>query len=313
MTDYNRRFKTLLALDAFLALAIILGIALSPRSAEARSTRRDLLADASDVSAIRIEGPEVVELSKSGGSWTYLAPDGGLPADGARIEAFLKAVDSVERLEPVARDKSSWASLGLEGESARKVSLSDAKGSVVCEFTLGSYAQSSGSVYLAPEGGSQAYLASSGMASYALGDRSSWLDLRAWTAPPTVESVQEIAFEGGQASQDGVVESYDFTVSKSGSGWTAKGIALDPAKVEALVRALASIRGDDYAPASEAKAAQGVGVELRLGNGRSARLSIEERREDGRFAVASSQRERRLYVPAWALAEALKTLDELKP
>jgi len=312
MTDYLKRVKTLVIVDVALALLIVLGIVFSPRSSEARSARHDLLSSAGSVVSIKIGGPEKLELVRSGDAWSMVSADGAVPADRARIESFLKAVDSVVRLDPVAEDASSWAPLGLEGEQARRVTLTGENGAVLCDFVLGNYAQSPGAVYLALSDGAKAYSAESGMASYILGARTSWLDLRAWTTPPAVESVQEFSVRGSVEGEGGSVREFDYSVSRSGSGWVSGGTVLDNAKVEALLRAIAAVRGDDYAPATEPAGPAVVSMELRLGNGRSLNLAVEAKRGDGRYAASSSQRDRRLYVPAWSITEALRTLDELK-
>jgi len=312
MSDYRKRVRLLLAIDAFLAAAILLGLLFSPSSSDARATSFDLIESPDAITAIGIEGPETVQLARAGNSWIMNVPDGTLPADSARIDSFLKAVDSVAHLEPVARDKASWPVLGLEGQEVRRVTLKDAKGTVKRDFLLGNYAKSPGAVYVALADGSEAYSVASGMASYILGKRSSWLDLRAWTAPPAAESVQQLIVNGVFESAGGSVLKLAYTASRSGSGWVSDGIALDGARVEALVRALAALRGDDYAPAAEQAGQPVITVELKLGNGRSLNLAIEAKREDGRYPAQSSQRDRRMYLPSWSLTEILKPLDQLK-
>jgi len=255
MIDYDKRIRALVIVDIALFALIALGIVFSPKSNDSRSTKRDLLANAANVASIQIAGQEPVTFARAGNSWTMMQPDGALPADGARVEAFLKAVDSVSRLEPVAKDTSSWARLGLEGESARSVTLADANGTAQSNFIVGNYAPSQGSVYIALASGPEAYIAASGMASYVLGKRASWLDLRAWTAPPAVEMVQEFSMRGAFDGVSGVQQAIDYTVTRSGSGWVSNGMVLDNAKVEALIRAFSTLRGEDYAPATEAAAA----------------------------------------------------------
>ena len=257
---YEKKLRLLVIADAALVVLIALGIVFSPRSSESRATRRDLLKSAADVSSIRIEGAEKVELMRSGDGWAMTSPDGALPADGPRVEAFLKAVDAVSRLEPVAKDKKSWAKLGLDGESARHIVLSSASGTNLGDFILGNYASSPGAVYLALSSGPESYSAASGMVSYALGKRASWLDLRAWSSPPAVENVQEMSVRGSVAAKDGSARPLDYTVTRSGSGWASGDTILDNAKVESMIRALAALRGDDYAPAAETKGEPPVSV-----------------------------------------------------
>lgn len=313
MTDYRTKLRVLIAADAFLVVLVVLGLLFSPGSSDARAASFDLLESAESIAEIGIEGTEAVQLFRSGSGWTMKAPDGTLPADGARVESFLRAVDSVTRLEPVAKDKASWPSLGLEGQSVRKVTLSDSKGVLKRGFLLGDYAPSPGSVYFALADGPEAYSVASGMASYILGKRSSWLDLRAWTAPPAAEAVQQLTVNGVFEGTGGSVQKLAYTATRSGSGWVSDGMALDTARVDALIRSLSALKGDDYAAAAEPAGPSVIGVELKLGNGRSLNLAIEARREDGRYPAASSQRDRRMYLPAWSLTEILKPLDQLRP
>jgi len=288
MMGYRDKVRVSVGVDVALALLIALGLVFSPRSADSRSNRRDLLADAASVRTIAIRGTEDVEMSRTDDGWAMLSPDGALPADGSRVEAFLKAVDSVASMERVASDASSLAELGLGSGRGRRVTLSGDKGASLCDFTLGDYAASPGVVYIAPYGGTAAYSVSAAMASYVLGKRASWLDLKAWTAPPSVKDVQELYIRGRIAGDDGADRIFDYTASRKGAGWVSGDAELD------------------------AVGATAVAVEIRLSDGRSLRLDVEDRREDGRYAVASSQRDRRFYLPAWALNEALRTIDELK-
>lgn len=312
MTDYRNKSRILIAVDAFLAIVIAFGLLFSPDSSDSRATSFDLLESVEEVSSITIEGPDAVQLVRSGSTWIMKASDGTLPADSARIESFLKAADSVSHLEPVAKDKASWPVLGLSGSESRRVTLADSKGVIRQDFLLGNYAPSPGTVYFALVDSPEAYSVASGMASYILGKRNSWLDVRVWTAPPATESVQQISVNGVFEGTGGSTQSLAYTVTRSGSGWVSDGIALDGARVEALIRAVSALKGDDYAPVTEPAGQTVVTVELKLGNGRSLSLAVEAKSEDGRHPALSSQRDRRLYLPSWSLTEVFKPLDQLK-
>ncbi len=193
------------------------------------------------------------------------------------------------------------------------MSLLDAEGKVLSSFALGSYAQVGGQVYLAEGEGQAAYRASGGMASYVRGSRASWLDLRAFTQAPKVEEVQEWIVKGSVSDADGKARAYDYALRRSAQTWVSSdGRQLDAAKVESALRAFIALRGTDYA-GSGAPEPRALVAELRLGNGRSLSLALGERGPDGRFAAASSQRGRQLYLSAWSIGEAVKSLDELAP
>jgi hypothetical protein len=313
MNGFQKKLRQLVGVNVALAVLILLGIVFSPASAKARSTKRDLLANAGVVATIRIDGPESIELVKSGTDWLLRSADGDLPADGPRVQAFMKAVDAVQRMDPVAKDSASWPSLGLKGEASRHVAMADSKGTTVCDFTVGRYATAPNAVYVAVAGSAEAFSVNSGMASYVQGPHASWLDLKAWLTPPAVEAVQEIELHGSVKTADGRLVSDSYTITRSGSGWKTGATVLDSQKVEAMIRAVAAIRGDDYMPQSAAPATTATSVVMRLGNGRSLQLDIEHPQADGRYPATSSQRTRRLYLPAWVLTEALKPLAELLP
>lgn len=312
--DYKKKLVSLIAVDAILVALIVFGLLFSPRSKDARALRRNILASAAEVSSIRIEGDgQRIELIKSGATWVLSSDDGPLPADGVRVDSFLKAVDSVTSLEPVAKERSALAGLGLGEGLGRRVVLADSAGLVLCDFNLGKYAAAPGFVYLSLGSGPEAYMAASGMASYVLAKRSAWLDLRIWTSPPATDTVQELRVRGTLAQKDESPRDFDYSVARSGNGWLSGSTVLDGARVEAMIRAIAALRGEDYAPLSESRGKATLSLEIRLGNGRSMSLQLEEAGADGRYPARSSQRDRALYLPAWALTEAIKDLAELKP
>ncbi len=315
MRDFQKKFRWLVGVNTTLAVLIMLGIVFSPTSARARSTKHDLLASAQSVASIRIDGPESVQLVKSGSDWLLRSADGDLPADGPRVQAFLQAVDAVESMDPVAKDAASWPSLGLSGAMSRHVQLTDAKGAAIGDFIVGRYATAPNAVYLALSGSSEAYSVNSGMASYVQGAHASWLDLKAWSTPPAVEAVQEVEVRGTAGSGDGKLLADSYTITRSGTGWISGSKMLDTQKVEAMIRAVAAIRGEDYMPLSAGHSAAGTTIIMRLGNGGSLQLDIERPMLDGqtigRYPATSSQRSRRIILPAWALTEALKPLSEL--
>ena len=310
MIDMTHKIRGLLILNLVLALLIAAGFLMSPSSSSKRSGKFDLLDKADAVESISITGEESVELTRSGGAWLLKGGDGTLPADTARVKSFVEAVDAVNGRELVARNKDAWDELGLEGSKARHVKLGNADGSIVSEFTLGSYAKAPGKVYLSLPDGNAAYAVSSGIASYILGGRKSWLDLRVWSEAPAVEQIQELVVQGEMKLKGSTISSYRVTRSKG--AWESGGVSLDATKVEAMLRALATLKGSDYAPAREVAGNTTASVELVLGNGSSLRLAIEVARDDGSFPALSSQRGQRLYLPAWALEEMLKPLAALR-
>ena len=314
MMDYRTKVRALVGANAVLILLLVLGLVFSPERRSDRASRRRLLEDAKPVASIRLGGAETVELRKEGETWVMVDSGGVLPVDTARVKAFVDAVAAVDRLQPVSGDRASWQSLGLEGDKARTVVMATASGTTLLDMIVGSYANTGGQVYVALSEGDQSWSAPAGFASYAMSDRASWLELEAWAAAPAAKDVQEVSVTGSITVGDGEVLETGYTLAREGTGWAVRGgtqATVDVAKVEAMLRAILALRGEDYAPASEKAGTAALAVELRLGDGSSLKLVVEARRDDQRYAATSSQRQRRLYLPSWSIREAVKKLSDL--
>lgn len=307
MIRHDRKLSALFAVDAALAALVVIGAIFAPGRSADRSERVRLLADPAAVASISFAGGEAVRLVKDGEGWTL----DGLPADASRVDRFLEALGSVSSAERVASDRKSWAELGLDGEKARRVELKSADGKALASLTFGDYASTGGRVYAAIGEGDSAYSIKSDPASYAMGKRETWLDLRAWTSPPAVEQVQEIRLNGSIKLDGALVEGY--TATRSGQGWKASGVELDAAKVEAMIRALANLRAAAYAEPSGPATKPAMTVELSLGNGSALSLSVSEESAGDRYPASSSQRATGILLPAWAVSGAIRPLSSLKP
>lgn len=311
MNEYAFRKKALIAINSVLAAMIALGILFSPSSESNRAARRDVLSSAEKAASIRILGSEAVSLKRSGAGWV-LEDDGGvLPAESSRIEAFLQALDDIESLERVSVDSGSRASLGLDEATARVVEILDSRGLMLSHFLVGNYAQAPGEVYIAFPDEDEAYSVDSGIASYILGKRSSWLNLRVWSTAVSVDDIQSLEVAGVLDDGTGDTREISYSVVRSGREWKSGETVMDASAVEASLRAIAALRGDDYAPSAEPAGEPSLVVTLELASGEALRLDIEAKRADGKYPITSSQRSRRLYLPAWALTEAVKPLEAL--
>jgi len=310
MKILSTKIRFLLILDLALAAIIALGLFLSPASAAKRSGAFILLGNTEAVTSISIRGKGTVELSRAGTVWSLRGEDGSLPVDSGRVKLFLEALATVNNRELVAGNKEAWKKLGLDGDEASTVTLINKDGVKLEEFIVGAYGKAPGKVHFAKPGSPSAYLVASGMASYIIGGSNSWLDLRVWSAPPAVEQIQEIVVQGELTHKGGSVVSYRATRSKG--AWESGGSALDGLKVETMLRGLINFRGSNYASSADNADTRSVIVELILGNGTSLRLSIGQAGADGKYPALSSQRERMLYLPAWAVEESLKPVASLR-
>lgn len=315
MMAYRNKLITLVSINGALALLVLAGLLFSPAKARSRGEALALPKDAAAVSRIELGGPALaLSLSRQGDAWSAQRSGQILPAVSSRVEAFLEQLTGLGRLDVAARSRSSWESLGLEGEEASSVRLYGSGGEILADLALGSYAPAGGQLYLAFADGEKAYLAPGTLGSYVRAADSSWLELAILSDLATAESVQSLKLSGRLPDGAGGFLDYDYGITRSDSGWSLLDGPgrLDHAKAETMVRQLVALKGADFAPAGEKPGEPVLTVGLSLGNGGDLTLNIEEAMADGRFPLTLSQKPGlRWYVSAYSLKDALKTLSAL--
>lgn len=324
MIAYRRKVQILVGINLVLAVAASLGLVFSPAWFGKRAGHRTILADIEAVARISLEGTETLELARSGTGWVVMEtgislpagssppPEMSLPAEAARIRAFLGVLKGMDRLEIVAAGRSSWADLGLAEGQARRVVLYDQHGSQLALLSVGNYDPTGGSSFLRLDSAETVYAGPASLASYLSGGRRSWLDLRIWDRPYAPEDVQSVVLRGGLDLPDGSRLEADYRLTRSGSAWVAAqpGMQLDAQKVDSLVRSILSARSEAYLQA-DSMGLPALSISLVLGDGSSLELGIRAGGSEERFAAFSSRRARPFALSAWTIREIVRPLREL--
>lgn len=314
MMEYKAKVRALLIVNALLAAAILGGIAYDGVRASGRRLARRIVDDPSKVDAIALSSGEGLVLKRSGGAWIAVRGGDSLPALSARVDAFLALLADDSRMDVVAGSLESRTELGLGPGDARAVRLMGADGSTLAELLVGAYAPSGGSAYLAFAGSEAALLAPGAIAAYAGASAVSWLDLAAFSPGIDARTVESLRVEVSLPDA-GLPARPGYAIVRSGQGWAESpgGRELDPARVESMIRSLLALQASDYAPGKEASGDTACTVRMALSNGAETWLRLEKAAEDGSYPASTSSGRGRMYLPAWAVKEAVKDLAALMP
>jgi len=314
MMDYAAKARALIALNAVLALALLLGAIGSTERRSSSAIKLSLGSGLERLAGISITAPDLsFELQKRGEAWLLSDAQGNLPADAGRVAGFISALSTLASAERVATSRASWPELGLGEDRASRLALKDFSGATLAELVVGDYTPSGSGAYAALAEGEEAWAMPAGAASYVKASINSWLDLRVFPIDTAVQDIQQIRIRGSLDLDEGGRRSLDYTLRRSASGWLLDSQALDPLRVDAMARSLASLRASQYAPIQASLAAGGerIWAELALGSGESLRIALGSREADGRFLASSSGRERSFYLTSWAAEEAFRPISEL--
>jgi hypothetical protein len=316
MMDYKTKLRALIALNAALVLALIIGALTAPERRSSSVMKISLASGLEGVSGIGISAPGFeLTLQKRADSWLVADAEGSLPADSSRVDGLINALTAIASAERVAKNRASWTDLGLGEDRVSRLRLTDFSGKTRLELLVGDYTPSGSSAYAAFSDGQEAWALPAGAAAYVKASMNSWLDLRVFPTALSAQDIQQIRVRGGLELEDGGERRLDYTLRRSGAAWQFEGQALDPLRVDAMARSLVSLRAAQYAAGGDTlgAGAERIWAELALGNGEVLRLALGARGGDGRYLATSSGRERGFYLPGWAAEEAFKPLSALVP
>jgi len=314
--------KKLIVLSSVLAALLLLwaaGMVFSPENVAARSESAHLLVGkAADVGSIVLKGSDgsAIELAKSGGAWFLVDGAAKLPVQTQRVTGFLDALGSVSRLTVVAKTKGSWAGFQLDDAQAKRASLKDSSGKVLADIYLGGYGPTGSEVYLRREGSELSYAADAAIASYVGYSRSTWLDLRILASvkegdPQTLTFTSSIALDGkGKPPLK-----LDYSLTRDGKGWKAGAAQIDAEAVNALVRSIIALQGEDYVSSAPPQAFAKVDarIALDLGNGGSKALEVGDSAGQDRFYARVAGNSLVFTLSSYSLKSVLKSLADLAP
>lgn len=313
MRKNTAKLLVLVGANAVLLMLILVHVALAASRMGSSSTLLDLYPQNSAVSRIRLQGPQSIELVRSGQNWLVERDGQIFPGDASRVEAFLEALRAVRRVERVAASKKSWDNLGLADAETIAVTLLGENGSVISDFLVGSFAAGTNMVYLAQSGSESAWRVPAGFASYARGSSHLWYDLRLFQGLVPAQA-QTLELRGRLQYPDGVAVQADYRLQRSQSGWIHPGrpdLLLDTAKVEAMLRAWAGARGQSFVTGTSKDFVADADLSVFLSDGTSLTLRLADGSEEGSFLAELDPSGKRLLVASWAVRESFKALEDL--
>lgn len=237
MTPRNLR---LLAVALGVVLLLWGAVAVASRSGRDVEQRLRLPKIATaDVDTVTIaRARDTVLLARAGKAWLV----NGHPTDPQAIEQLVTALgDTTAGGDLVAESPSSYASLGMDSASARRVRVV-AHGKTVLDLVTGKPGVVYGTGYLRLAADSAVYLVRSSLPRLAEETADQWRDKRIAEVPP--DSISSIEVERGARR---------YTLSRAGARWTlVPGGAADSMAVENFLRALADIRAAGFASPGQA-------------------------------------------------------------
>lgn len=238
MTPRNLRL-----LAVALGVLLLLWGAVAVASRHGRDTEQRLRLPGittADGDTVTITGArDTVVLARAGTAWRV----NGHPTDPQAVGELVTSLgDSTAAGDLVAENASSYAQLGMDSASARRVRV-QAHGKTVLDIVTGKPGVVYGTGYLRRATDPAVYLVRSSLPRIAERRVDGWRDKRIAVIPP--DSVSKIEVQRGRKR---------YTLSREGARWTLApgGAAADSMAVANFLRALADIRAAGFASAAQA-------------------------------------------------------------
>ncbi|MBX6332085.1 MAG: DUF4340 domain-containing protein [Gemmatimonadaceae bacterium] len=238
--------KTLVRLGAVLLAALILwgALALGRRPESDRGGRLALpKIDTTTVDTVALtKGSDTAVLARTPrGTWTV----NGHPASPMLVHSLLTALtDTSAWSELVAEQPSSYARLGVNADSARRVRV-QARGRTMLDLTVGNHTSDYSGVFVRRTDGRPVYALHGGLGDAVSHDAADWRDKRIATVAP--ESVTTVEVQRGKAR---------YTLQRNGTTWTLGSAgAADSAAVASLLDAYHDLVATSIATPAQADSA----------------------------------------------------------
>lgn len=322
--SFKAKLYALGGASCLLTVMIVLGLVFSPDRNLKRQSKGQLISAKAlaKVEKIEIHTEEgQVSLSRAGDAWTMERAGVSHPADGERVEAFLKAVAKVEELRKISSKKEDYQKFGLGKEGERRLRLMDKGGSDLVSIAFGDNSTIGKDIYLAFEGKDAVYSTENRFSSYLQVDDRSWALLKVFGSGLKGEDIQgidlSIDFPGGEG-MDAIKTSYRISRDAK-KGWKIldqAGKDLDPAACDELASDLAALEADAFVESgsSEAKALMDARIAtlvIHSGKDKVYRLTVGGQDSQKRHVMESEGQPSLFYTSSWMIQSSFKTLDDL--
>lgn len=297
--------STLIALLMFAALAAA-AVATLRDKPERGITRISFTAvDPAAVDRVVIQGPNKVELKKSGEQWT---------ADGQRAEpngvkALLDTIKTIESAELITRSSERYADLGVDDEKGTRVQVfSGAQQGA--DFIVGSAAQGGANIRV----GDAVYVVKRVSKATFARDRAQWLDRKLFADTANDATKIEVKLANQPA----------YALTKDGEAWKpADGTTLpadfrfDRNAARTLATSLVSAQAKDVLSEDPGAAATGLAegadtLVFQTAAGEPRTLTIGNKRDDGSVYARSSARAEVVTIPEHLAKNLRKPITDLR-
>jgi hypothetical protein len=208
---------------------------------------------------------------------------------------MLTALSAAGKRRPVAGNKDSWKSLGLDDAQAKVLKLTDGTGKLLLELRVGSHGPSGSEVYARFGTAEASFMIDAAVASYLGTDRASWLDRRLFGNAPEAAAYQAFAVRAdiilNPADKAAKPLNIAWRFERSGQLWKGGARELDPVTIESVLRAAGNLEATDLAAAAPAEAFAKVSatITLDLGSGKTRIIEIGAPAADGRFWARATE------------------------
>ena len=299
MMRYQDKVKYLSIALVVLLVAFGLGEFFAPERVSSRQEAFTALPSKSgEVAKVELLGPGAgasLTFTRGGGQWALEDASARLPVQSNRIEAMLTALSAAGKRRPVAGNKDSWKSLGLDDAQAKVLKLTDGTGKLLLELRVGSHGPSGSEVYARFGTAEASFMIDAAVASYLGTDRASWLDRRLFGNAPEAAAYQAFAVRAdiilNPADKAAKPLNIAWRFERSGQLWKGGARELDAVTIESVLRAAGNLEATDLAAAAPAEAFAKVSatITLDLGSGKTRIIEIGAPAADGRFWARATE------------------------
>jgi hypothetical protein len=310
---YKNKISALLSLIAVLALLYTASLVFDPEKTGSRSSSYAWLDSkaSSRVTRISLSGQTELELKKTGGLW-YVSNEGiDYPARRLRVEDFVGILAARAPYPVVSSQGSSHKRLGLDDDSATRVSVFADNVSLL-DLLIGGSDSSGRGVYLRKYGQNEVRSGDDKFSLYVTGPVTSWYNLKLF--PETedggleADGVRSLSVYSPEGRQD---------FNRVNREWAISGIGVenpDQNAVDSYIRTILYAEGDDFASSVT------VGdldfnhsrIVLELANGGTKTVRLTEADEQGRRYAQVSGSDYVYSIAGWMSQRLFKAASDFE-
>ncbi|MDR1586967.1 MAG: DUF4340 domain-containing protein [Treponema sp.] len=297
---YRKKLIILSSIIAVLALVYVLTVFFEPERAGARDSAFTWLdpglKERIDRITLNSQG-NLIELARNGGKWFVSREGKEYPAKDLRVDDFIAILGRKAPYPVRASSAAAHERLGLAENDASRITVSGGAGLPLLDLLVGAGDQTGREVYLRRQGGGEVRSGEDKFTAYISGSALAWFNLRLFPESENggldIDGVQRVTVYASALSDSSAPEPQVFT--RAGREWALSGVDVenpDTGKIDAYVRGILNIEGDDFADSADAGApefnAGRIALELGDGSVKTIRLTAPDESNRRLAAVSGS-------------------------